>query len=133
MALSLLTKGRVLAAMGDNDAAYAALNAAVTTLNDVENEPIMAEILLQRATLLRCQREPDAARQDLAEGLEIAQRCGLALLEVDGKLLEGHVLLDENRHDEAEEILVHAEHLIAQMEYGQSHKAAMTLRERWLQ
>ena len=129
-ALGLLTQGRVLAAMDDNERAYERLNAAATALGQGENEPIMAEVLLQRALFMRRQREPEAARHDLEEGLEMAQRCGLALLEVDGKLLEGHMLLDENKREEAEDALVYAETLITQMAYGQQRVAATALRDR---
>ena len=131
MASGLLVQGRVLSIMGEGDKAHEALNGAMDALDEGKHLPIIAEIRLQRATLMRRLREPDAARQELQEGLSLALRCGLALLEVDGKLLEGHILLDEHRRTEAEQALVHAETLITQMEYGQRRPAAMALRTRW--
>ena len=131
VALSLLTQARVFAAMDRADKAYEPFDTAVSILENGENAPILAEILLHRATFMRQQREQDMARQDLEEGLDIAQRCGLALLEVDGKLLKSQVLLDDNRREEAEELLTSAERAITQMEYGQRRAAAQALRSRW--
>ena len=131
MALSLLSQGSVLIAMKRDDKAQDVFDTAVSLLKNRENLPFLAETLLQRALFMRRQREPEAARQDWEEGMSIAQRCGLALLEVDGKLLEGHMLLDENRQDEAEHLLVQAENLITDMAYGKRRAAALALRTRF--
>ena len=131
MALSLLSQGNVLIAMKCDDKAQDAYDNAISLLKSRENLLFLAEAYLQRSLFMRRQREPEEARRDWEEGMSIAQRCGLALLVVDGKLLEGHMLLDENRPDEAENALVHAENLIAHMGYVKRRAAALVLRTRF--
>lgn len=68
------------------------------------------EILLHRAAFLRQQEDIKTARQDLEEeALEISVRCGMFRYEADGRLLEGHIFIDENNPIEAEASLKRAE------------------------
>ncbi|MEO5363154.1 MAG: tetratricopeptide repeat protein [Magnetococcus sp. DMHC-8] len=129
--LGLLSRGRVLAAMGQNIEALLALQEAARQAEERDGEtPLLAEILCQRAVLLHRQGEFQAARTELTRTVEIACRWGLPLLEVDGRLLEAEWLLDEQRYASAEERLARAEALIEQTEYGQRREAALALRSR---
>ena len=130
MALSLLSRGRVLTATKQHEPAQASLDEAVAILEEMENAPFLAEALLQRATFMRRQREWEAAQRDLEAGLELVGRCGLVLLEVDGKLLAGHMLLDKDQREEAEKTLAHVEARITDLSYGQRRTAALNLRAR---
>ncbi|MBF0462741.1 MAG: hypothetical protein HQL87_15280 [Magnetococcales bacterium] len=132
MTQSLLSTSRVLAAMGQGEAVLTPLATAIAQTHEREGEtPLLADILYHRAILLRQQGDLAAARLDLDKVLEIARRWGLPLLAVDGKLLEGELLLDAQRPEEAEACLVRAEAGIAEMEYGQRREAALALRTRW--
>jgi len=61
------------------------------------NRPLLAQALLLRAALHRLTRADGLALADLAEGLEIASRHGLRLLEVD-------LLLERSMHEGAERV-----------------------------
>ncbi|MEO5339776.1 MAG: hypothetical protein H7837_04545 [Magnetococcus sp. MYC-9] len=129
--LSTLSKCRILAAMGRGEALLPSLATAVKVTTAREGDgPLLAEILYHRASLLRQQGEMAAACQDLAKVLEIAHRWSLPLLEVDGGLLEGEMLLDQQRPEEAKARLLRAEALIAHTGYAQRHEAASALRSR---
>lgn len=131
--LSLLCQCRVLLAMGEGSVVVMRLFKAAMQTADVEGEsPLLAEILLQRATALYQQGEYNAAFLDLASTLEIANRWGLPLLEIDGRILEGEMLLDVQRYQEAEARLLRVEALIAETEYNQHREAVRALRTRWM-
>ena len=53
------------------------------------------------------------------------------LYEADGRLLEGHFFLDDNKEKEAEQSLLRAETLIEQMSYGRRIAEVQMLRARW--
>lgn len=131
MASSLMVRGRILSAMEDGESAHEAFASARTLLERMGRAPVMAEWFLQYALFMRRSREQDSARHTLEEGLALAKRCGMALLVVDGTLLEGHLLLDENRQQEARTALVQAEAAIEHLAYGQRRQAAADLRHRW--
>ncbi len=131
--LSMLSKGRVLAAMGEGASALTLLLEAARMAEERDGEtPLLADIYYQRAVILHQQGEIPAARWDLAGSLEIARRWGLPLLEVDGRLLEGEIFLDERQYPEAEASLSRADELILQTDYGQRRAEAGALRNRWL-
>lgn len=131
--LSLLSQCRVLSAMGEGGSVLTPLFKAAMQIADTEGEsPLLADILLQRASALHQQGEYHAAFRDLASTLEIARRWGLPLLEIDGRLLEGEMLLDARKHSEAEACLLRVEALIAETEYNQHREAVRTLRTRWM-
>ncbi len=131
--IHLLNQGRVYAAMGDIAAAMTALLQATMLTEEREGEtPLLGEILCQRAALLRQQGERQAAWWDLAGALEIARRWQLPLLEVDGRLLQGELLLDERRVQEVEEVVMRIDTLLNQTDYGQQRETAKGLRNRWL-
>ncbi|MBF0401995.1 MAG: hypothetical protein HQL90_14680 [Magnetococcales bacterium] len=132
--LSLLCKCRVLMEMGQGSQVITPLfKAAVATADSEGETPLLAEILLQRATALYQQGERHAAQRDLATVLEIARRWGLPLLEVDGRILEGEMLLDEQRYKEVEARLLRVEELVAETEYDQHRGAVRALRSRWME
>ena len=131
--LSTLSHCRVLAAMGNVDAVLAPLTTAIQMTMEREGEsPLLAEMLTHRASLLRQQGATEEAWQDLTKVLEISQRWGLPLLEVDGLLLASDMYLDIQQPTEAETCLLRVETLITATEYGQRQEAAAGLRARWL-
>jgi tetratricopeptide (TPR) repeat protein len=131
--INLLNQGRVLASMGDAGAAMTALLQATMMAEEREGEtPLLGDILCHRAAILRQQGDRQAAWWDLTAALEIARRWQLPLLEVDGRLLQGELLLDDRRVSEVEEVVTRIETLINQCEYGQQREAAKGLRNRWL-
>ena len=132
IAMDHLTQGRALAAMGQNQEADKQSNQAVDTIRKSGMILFTPEILIHRATFLRQQKDMNSSRQDLEEALEIAVRCGMFPYEADGRLLEGHVFLDENNLEQAKKSLERAEELIEKMEYGQRIAEAHILRCRLL-
>ncbi|MEO5349220.1 MAG: hypothetical protein H7836_06215 [Magnetococcus sp. YQC-3] len=129
---SLLSKCRVLVAMGQYERVMMPLQTAIMSTVEREGEtPLLAEILLLRATVLHRRGEGYAAHQDLTRLLEIARRWQLPLLEVDGRLLEGEILLGEKSYEEADESLSRLEALVARTGYGQRREAVQSLRGRW--
>ncbi|MBF0183740.1 MAG: ATP-binding protein [Magnetococcales bacterium] len=131
--LHLLNQGRILAAMGDIGASMTALLQATMIAEEREGEtPLSGDILCQRAAILRQQGDRQAAWWDLLSALEIARRWQLPLLEVDSRLLQGELLMEERRFNEVEAVLERIDLLIKQTEYNQRREAAKHLRTRWL-
>lgn len=131
MAMDYLIQGRALAALSVDGFARTKLDQAVLTIRKagiIKNTP---EFLIHRADFLYQQREREPARQDLEEALEISERCGLKLYEVDGLLLKGHFLLDEEKNDIAEETIKRAENLINKTSYGRRLAELYMLQARW--
>ncbi|MBF0463334.1 MAG: hypothetical protein HQL87_18385, partial [Magnetococcales bacterium] len=134
LALDLQTQGRALAALGQQEMARATFQQAVVTLRKSNKRLFLPELLLHQALFLRHQGEAlPTVRLLLAEALQMAMAEGLRPAEVDGRLLEGHVWLDEGKTEEAEQALRGAETVLAGLEYGQRLVEVQVLRARLLQ
>ena len=131
IALDHLTQGRALAKLGQTEEAEDQLNKAVAGIHKAGMLDRTPEFFLHRATFRRDQENHEAARMDMEEGLEISERCGMILYEADLRLLEGHMLLDEKKIEEAEIALLRAEDLIHKIDYGQIRPQAEKLRKRF--
>lgn len=127
-----LLHSRVLMACGREKEAREALDQAMVVARDTGLPHIMAEVLGDHASFLRQQGELEAAHQHLEEALLTSVRSGLRPCEAEGRLLEGHLFLDENDLERAETALVRAETLIKEMESGRHHARASILRARLL-
>ena len=131
-AMDILSHSRALDALERDGLARQQLDRAVTTIRQSGSIHYTPEFLLHRAAFLRQQEEREPALQDLEEALEISIRCGMDRYEADGRLLEGHFFLDDNKEKEAEQALLRAETLIEQMSYGRQIAEVQMLRARWL-
>lgn len=134
IALDLQTQGRALAALGQQETARATFNQAVITLRKANKRAPMPELLLHQAAFLWRQGADEVALHPmLAEALRCAVAEGLKPAEADGRLLEGHVLLDAGQLEAAESTLIALERLVAELEYGQRIAEVYMLRARLLQ
>ena len=132
LALDLQTQGRALAALGQCETARATFQQAVVTLRKVNRKAFLPELLLHQAAFLRRQGEGQAVRLLLTEALALAVQEGVAPAVVDGRLLEGHVLLDEGQVEAAATVWLDVETRLAGLEYGQRLVEAWILRARLL-
>ncbi len=132
VAMDLQVQGRALAALGQIDTARATFKHGVVTLRKANRRSFLPDLLLCQAAFLRRQGE-EGGPHLLEEALAIAVSDGLRPAEADGRLLAGHLLLDEGRLAEAEAALLAAESLIDGLGYGQRLAEANLLRARLLQ
>ncbi|MEO5353757.1 MAG: hypothetical protein H7835_11185 [Magnetococcus sp. XQGC-1] len=132
VAMDLQVQGRALAALGQVDTARATFKHGVVTLRKANRRSFLPNLLLYQAAFLRRQGE-EGVQPALEEALAIAVADGLRPAEADGRLLAGHLLLDEGRLAEAEAALLAAEALIDALGYGQRLAEANLLRARLLQ
>ncbi len=133
IALDLQTQGRALAALGQPETARVTFEQAVIALRKANRRSFLPDLLLHQAGFLRQQGEPHAARPLLAEAFRIAEEEDLQPAIADGRLLEGHLLLDSGEVSKAETALLDAETRIAGLSYGQRLAETHILRARLLQ
>ncbi len=99
MAMDHLTLGRSLEALGKKEEAKKELDLAVDGMRRAGKVQYMPIVLLNRAAFfLRCS-DLEAARKDLEEAMEIAERCGMVLYEADGLLLSGQYAVSSMQKD----------------------------------
>lgn len=127
-----LLYGRILLVLGRDQEAQKAMDQALAVAQQVDVPVVLVMVLLSRALLLRQLGELQAAQQVVAEALLTSVRCGLLLCEVEGRLLEGHLLLDDHKMEEAEQSLKRAETLMNRHAYGRCAVKIWVLQARLL-
>lgn len=131
IALDHLTQGRALTALGRPLEAEEQFKHALLVVKKSGMTHYIPQFYIHRIAFFRQHNKHEQAKRDLREALESSERCCSLLYKADCKLLQGHILLDENQLKAAKQALLTAEKLNAKMGYGKSVIQAKILRSRW--
>lgn len=115
--LHRLNRGRVLAELGNWLEASQEIEQALEGIREKHKIQFDCQPHLARASIRRQAGDLDGAREDLREVLSIGEECSMPLYCADAYLLLGHVELDVEKLDAANDALRAAGHLIGSINF----------------